>query len=41
VDDVIKDLACEAAVKEIARELKRRLADIEMPEEENEDMETA
>jgi hypothetical protein len=32
VDDVIKDLGCEAAAKDLARELKLRLAEIEDPE---------
>ena len=38
MDDVIKDLGCEAAVKDSARDLKRRLAEIKDPDEDDIEM---
>ena len=38
VDDVIKDLGCEAAIKDSARDLKRRLAEIKDPDEDDIEM---
>ena len=37
VDDVVKDLGCEAVAKDAAREMKRRLGEIEDHEDEKED----
>ena len=37
VVDVVKDLGCEAVAKDAAREMKRRLGEIEDPEDEKED----